>query len=296
MFPRLISFTQVQVTRPLSGWYGACLHRKHLQMHAMNTAQDQRNRFIAAGLIAAVAVFRVAFPTIAAERIDDTTLILFGAALVVYLVPWHLLSSFKAGGLELSIDWQRIQGVANAIDLPSVTNEILNRNIQALAPQLPQIRGARVLWIDDRPECVIGERRLLRALGVYVVPAKSSKEANEILASDSDFDLIITDVQRLGTSFKETGGTDIHEGVNYIVLLGRRENPVLKAMPVLFYGAYPWASLEEFTRPARALYPGARFCNSVDLLVKEVVLLLADSRSNPIKVPGKKEPTSPAGE
>lgn len=68
-----------------------------------------------------------------------------------------------------------------------------------------------MLWIDDHPEEIIGERRVLRALGVLVVSTNSSKSARAILEQDNDFDLIVSDLQRPSeprSRFKRYGGIE----------------------------------------------------------------------------------------
>lgn len=59
----------------------------------------------------------------------------------------------------------------------------------------PALRGARVLWIDDRPDGLRWERRTLEELGVSVTSAVSTEAALERLAADP-FDLIISDIAR----------------------------------------------------------------------------------------------------
>jgi CheY-like chemotaxis protein len=157
---------------------------------------------------------------------------------------------------------------------------------------LPEAKDARILWIDDRPEKVIGERRLLRALGVNVVPAVSSERAKQVLHEDGDFDLIISDVQRAGDTYKLTGGVEIHEGVNFVCWL-RHEHPdkTARALPVIFYAAYDWDRLLKFTRAARECHPEPGISNSVLDLVPKILVSLAESRAMPIKAPEVKAPT-----
>ena len=57
------------------------------------------------------------------------------------------------------------------------------------------IRGARILWIDDRPENNIWERRFLENLGVVCVNVVTTRSAVAHLAAES-FDIIISDIAR----------------------------------------------------------------------------------------------------
>ena len=123
--------------------------------------------------------------------------------------------------------------------LDRIENKQLKNQLSKLGDELQSARGSRVLWIDDKPHNLIGARRLLRALGIQVMSATSSTSAEHILNIDNDFDLIITDVQRLGDSHAVVGGEPIHEGVNFVIRLRQHSDPIIKSLPVIFYAAYP---------------------------------------------------------
>src|SRR5207302_9651723 len=129
------------------------------------------------------------------------------------------------------------------------------------------IRGSRVLWVDDNPDTILGERRVLRALGVEVTSVNSSLDAERTLQADNDFDLIISDIQRQGDTYKITGGEPIHEGVNLVIKFRTQRkdegDPVVKSMPVIFYAAYERERLVAFTRRVRELPPEAEIANSI---------------------------------
>jgi CheY-like chemotaxis protein len=159
------------------------------------------------------------------------------------------------------------------------------------------VRGGRVLWIDDKPHRIAGERRLLRSLGIDVTPAISSDEALRILEHDNDFDLVVSDVQRTGKSHEVVGGEPIHEGVNFVVWLRTTYHDALvRSLPVVFYAAYDNERLVKFTRSARDLAPEAALSHSVVTLVPLVVAQLAEARTAPIRAPGTKEPTRLEGD
>jgi len=169
--------------------------------------------------VIALAIVRFAFHSVLSGRMDSIFFILIGSGLLVLLIPFQYLKSFKAGGLELSIDQPQVQGAIFGLNLDRIKNEKIQAQLSRLKDQLVATRGSRVLWIDDHPHGVVGERRLLRAQGVEVITAVSSQEAERTLEADNDFDLIITDVQRGGDSYVETGRVPIHEGVNFIIRL-----------------------------------------------------------------------------
>ena len=244
-------------------------------------------------MLVVLAVVRTAWHPQLSGRMDSIFFVLIGAAAILLLVPLQRLKSFKAAGLEFSLDQPQVQGAISSLQLDRIQDEKLRSSLARLEDQLAAIRGSRVLWIDDRPHKILAERRLLRALGVEVVPAVSSEGAEGILEVDNDFDLIITDVQRLGESYKLNDGIEIHEGVNFVVKLRKsHSDPVVQLIPIIFYAAYPLERLIRFTRPAREFYPTPDIANSVADLAPKVVKLLAEARSTPIAAGERKKATS----
>jgi len=210
----------------------------------------EARQIAAAVMLLGLAAARVLWPEFALKA-DAIFLTLVAVGLALLVIPLKTIKSLKAAGVELSLDAPHVQGAVASLNLNRIEDAKLRGRLQVLSHLLPVVAGSRLLWIDDRPEKIIGERRLLRALGVTVVPATSSNEARELLRADKDFDLIVSDVQRSGDTHQVTGGVDIHEGVNFIVWLRTKFNdPFVKEIPVLFYAAYDWPRLIEFTRPA----------------------------------------------
>jgi CheY-like chemotaxis protein len=241
----------------------------------------------------ALALFRVVFYGRLGPAIDSTFLLLLAVALVLVFVPLDRLTSFKAGGFELALARAEVQGALAALGLDRIEDTILRERLATLSRELQAIAGSRVLWIDDRPHKLLGERRLFRALGVHIIPAVSSEKAAAILEEDNDFDLVLTDVQRKDDLHKVTGGSPVHGGVNFVRVLRTHEDPAIRQLPVIFYAAYDWERLVEFTRPARELHPEAGMANRLIDLLPQVVRLLADARSRPLAVAAKKEATAP---
>ena len=224
---------------------------------------------------------------------DAVFFIVIGVGVLLLLVPVRYLRSFKAGGFEFSLEQPHVQSAISGLDLNRLQNDRMVADLTRLKDELIAVRGSRVLWIDDHPHKVVAERRLLRALGVDVVTASSSNEAEQTLEGDNDFDLIITDVQRAGDNYRTTGGIDIHDGVNFIVRLRKdHKDPVITKLPVIFYAAYDPDRLREFTAPARAQYWNTETANSEQELIPQAVKLLAHSRSTPIGGREKKIPTA----
>lgn len=254
-------------------------------------ARLETPQLAAAIILIGLAIARLVWPGFASKT-DVIFLSLVAVGLALLVVPLKSIKTLKAGGVELSLDAPHVQGAVASLSLSRIEDTKLRNKLQVLSYLLPVVTGSRLLWVDDRPEKIIGERRLLRALGATVVSATSSDHAREILSADNDFDLIISDVQRTGETYKVTGGVDIHEGVNFIVWLRTHfDDPFVKKIPVLFYAAYDWSRLVKFTRPARETEPEPGISNSIADLVPKVLLALADSRENTIKLPSEKPPS-----
>jgi len=83
------------------------------------------------------------------------------------------------------------------------------------------LRGARILWVDDRPENNSWERELFHALGAAVVAADSTASALACLRNEP-FHMAISNIDRQGDP---AGGID-----------GAREmHAVARDVPIVFY-------------------------------------------------------------
>ena len=85
----------------------------------------------------------------------------------------------------------------------------------------PALRGARVLWIDDRPEGNVWEYDCLTALGAGVKTVETTRSAVACLEREP-YDLVISDVDREGGDTK---------GIEDLPRLQVRECPT----PVVLY-------------------------------------------------------------
>jgi len=232
------------------------------------------------------------------SRVDQNFIFLLGAALLIVIIPWERLQSLKAGPLEFALERPQVQDVLRKLPLDDVEDKHLRQFLTDHSTVLATLQESRVLWIDDNPAKVVGERRLFRALGLDVIPAISSEVAEELLVENPDFDLIITDVQRKGHSYQFNNGIDIHEGVNFIVKLHtdsardtRISGDLVKVTPVIFYAAYDRDRLVEFTKPARDVYPEVDICNDLNSLIVKAVSRLSEVRNRTTQYPTAKKPT-----
>lgn len=249
------------------------------------------------GIISAVvillALLRLVFFDFASKRMDSTFLLLLTIAVLIHVIPWDRLASFKAAGVEVVLDKPQIKGALESMGLNKIQNKQLWETLSQLLPDIERAKGSRILWIDDKPHEILGERRLLRALGIEVVTAKDSESAEKKLEEDNDFDLIISDMQRKGIiGERET----IYDGVYFIKELREAQaNPVIKSLPVIFYTAYRPEQIETVkSQTVISSLPGIEFCNSIESLLIRTIKILSEVRSNPITVTSKKKPT-PAG-
>jgi CheY-like chemotaxis protein len=226
-------------------------------------------------------------------RMDVVFLSLALSVFLVWMIPWEQLwqrlRGFGVGGVGITLQKPDVKAaIVNISFKPLGTDsekqlrDRLQRRLESLEVELQTVRGSKVLWIDDHPHTILGERRLLRALGVSITPAESSQEARDILKKDNDFDLIITDVWRIGG----------YEGVNYVVSLRNDDDARISSLPVIFYAAYHWEDLVDHTRPARLLRPEAEISNTIDDLIVKTIRRLSEERRNPITVSAQKIPTT----
>jgi len=247
---------------------------------------------IGASLIV-LAILRLIFHDLLYARMDLTFFSILGFAFVVLFLPWERLKTFKAGGVEFSLEKITVKAAIDGLNLERLEDEELKNKLSKLDEELKLANGSRVLWIDDKPHNILGARRVLRSLGVDITTATSSEIALEILTSDNDFDLILSDVQRKGENYKQVDeGVEIHDGVNFVVVLRKHKDHIIRSLPVIFYAAYDWERLVKFTRPARELQPEAEISNAMQDFLPKVIKRLADIRSKPIIFRAVKNPTS----
>lgn len=253
--------------------------------------KDSWIRAILSVFIIALAVVRFIYFDFVSERMDNTFLLLLVAAVLIHIIPWDRLTAFKAGGVEFTLDKSQVRGAIEGLGLRKIENNQLRERLSAVQGEIEQAKGSRVLWVDDNPREILGERRLLRALGVEVITAKNSERAESILGEDDDFDLIISDIQRKGAlGERETR----YDGIYFIKGLRERSgDQLIKSLPVIFYSAYRPDQIERIKQQVGTeSLEEVEFCSTIEGLVSKVIRILAEVRSNPIIVRPKKKPTS----
>ena len=145
-------------------------------------------KIVFSSIILVLAIMRFLFFETVNERMDSVFFLLLLLAFLVPVLPWERLKSFKAGGVEFSLDQPNVVGAIESLGLDRIENKQLRELLSKQSSQIKQLKGARILWIDDKPHNVVGARRLLRALGADVTTATTSEMAEDILNKDNDFD------------------------------------------------------------------------------------------------------------
>jgi hypothetical protein len=116
---------------------------------------------------------------------------------IVFALSQQLgIAKISAGLLEVEIG-PLVERAILDLDIPTGQTEDVRRILQRHADLFP-VTGVRLLWIDDRPESLIPQRRLLRRIGIEVVSAISTRAAVDELKRDGDFVMIVQDHLRDG--------------------------------------------------------------------------------------------------
>jgi CheY-like chemotaxis protein len=230
-------------------------------------------------------------------KLDNSVLFLIVLTVLIIILPWERITSLKAAGVEIALDQARVDRAIETVKGQGKT--IADKNLRALLerlePQIEQAAGSRILWIDDRPHNVLGERRLFRALGVEIVMAESSQTAREYLRRDGDFDLIISDVR----------GKEQHppEAIRFIQDVRASEDERRQAgnyehiplVPVVFYSGHDWKEYDDLIQVLRSEDSCVIWTSGVDRLVQDVLYLLYQIRLEPrrfVQNPDRSRPAS----
>jgi len=224
------------------------------------------------------------------EWLDSTFLLLIMVPLLAFIVPWHRITTFKAAGVELTLESPSVRGAIEGIEMSSRDRRSIRRTLYDLRYAIDDSHGSRVLWIDDHPEKILGERRILRSLGIQVVSAITSDSARGVLDEDDDFDLVISDIQREGepkSQFSRYGGIELIKEIRQ-----SNDDPVIKNIPVIFYTAYRPEQVENILDQVSAReLPDVHFCYSVEGLLRKVFGILPTARADVIRVSSGKRAT-----
>lgn len=136
------------------------------------------------------------------------------------------LSGFKAMGVEFSFVKNSITkaiALAEKSEQWQVTipDEDEKRVLDRVKRHLPLFQDVRVLWIDDNPDSLRNERKMLERLQVDIDLALNDAEAQKLLRSGK-YDLILSDIAR---------GNDSTAGLKFLQEYGKTK----KRVPFIFY-------------------------------------------------------------
>ncbi|MEO0625977.1 MAG: hypothetical protein AAFY91_03250 [Bacteroidota bacterium] len=166
-------------------------------------------------------------------------------------------------------------------------NNLLNA-VSIMSEHISKSQGKRLLWIDDKPHKIIGERRFFRALGLEIVTGNSRELILKLLEQDGDFDMIISDIQWLTGGIKRVtyGGLDVVKEIREMY-----KDSFIGKLRVCFYTGYRKEQIDIIDRQAGILgieNSAVRF--SIDSLLVDVFTTLAEQK-NRVLLTGSKIPT-----
>lgn len=245
-------------------------------------------------LLIGFGLFALLYPNLPEQKLDTSVLFLITLAILVVILPWERLSSFRAAGVELVLDNPQVNKALNDLkalkDKERINDEKLWSQLRQLESEIELARGSRILWIDDTPDNVLGERRLFRALDIETVMAVSSEMAKSILETDGDFDLIISDM-RSGENSKQ-GDKGLPEAVRFIQQVRAAEvkrsqldrYKHIPSVPVVFYSGKKYAELLYLTQSVRGPKSILHLASGVEMLLTKILETLAYVRSEPIQI------------
>jgi CheY-like chemotaxis protein len=178
--------------------------------------------------------------------------------------------SFKGLGVEASAKRQQeaaaALAAAVAAQAPTDGAQAVTADPKEVVAALPspraqrRLQGARILWVDDRPDNNRFERQALEALGIDIELSLSTEDALDKLRT-RPYDLVISDMGRPG---------DSHAGYTLLDRLRSGGNPI----PYVIYAS---SRAPEHVREARE--HGAIGCtNQPQELISMVTVALATRR------------------
>jgi hypothetical protein len=273
-------------------------------MAQVRDALSGTDDFLVLRVVGGLTAVALAVLSAAVNGIDDVFLLLAGLAAVVLAFPWQRLSALRAGPFEFSLQSGQIRGAIDSIDVQGAEKERIESLLARLAPDVERARGSRVLWVDDKPRRLVGERRLFRALDIDTIALPSCREAGETLMRDNDFDLVVTSLEK-GKEREAIQSRDnpavlfgqwLRGGSSHGIreLMGRGveipiDDAIVNNLAVVVYAAFPLPYIREKIQPLTAHEAPVDGTNSLYDLLKTSIRLLADLRSNPIEVSGSKK-------
>jgi len=138
--------------------------------------QIRRDEFFPLRILGSLTAAALAVVDAIANEVNGSFFLLAGIAALVLTFPWQLLRTLKAGPFELSLEQGQVHGAVRSLAISAdepdeKAEERFSDLLARLQPDIERARGSRVLWIDDKPHRVVGERRLFQAVGIETLVA-----------------------------------------------------------------------------------------------------------------------------
>jgi len=220
---------------------------------------------------------------------DNTFLMLLFVSVVLFFMPIDKISSIKAGGFGVELFENKIKHAINGLKIEKIENEKLYKSILKQREKIEKIRGSRILWIDDTPRSVLGERRIMRAIGLEIHSANNKQTTFDILDRDIDFDLIISDIQWLRKP--DDIKTYYYGGIELAREIKQKfKNEPISYAKTVFYTSFPSDQIKKIQAKKDFLpIDNVTFCYTIDELLTTVINLLNEINMKPIKVSSSKD-------
>jgi len=136
------------------------------------------------------------------------------------------LRELKVLGVEATFIREELEKATRKQET-EISQEARSKVERRLHRDIPLLRKMRVLWVDDNPDNITYESRILRSVGVHVDVVTSTEQALSML-SQNGYDLVISDIARDGV---------LDEGLRFLSEMRRRG----LYHPIVFYaGAIDW--------------------------------------------------------
>jgi len=219
---------------------------------------------------------------------DDTFILLLFVSIIVFLIPLDKISRLKAGGVEIELFESKVANAVSGIDKKEIENELLKNEILKRSEIIESIKGSRILWIDDTPLSVLGERRVFRALGFEIHSANNKEVALELLDRDIDFDLIISDIQWL--SNPDDRNSVFYGGIELCREIKQRYDKMpISKVKTIFYTSYEIDQIKIIQNQTDfSTIDNVTICYTIIELFITVINSLKEINEKPIKVPSQK--------
>ena len=188
-----------------------------------------------------LAVPDAVWPVVAVVVLVVLLALIFHRTIEEVLLP--RVSGVKVLGLEVSFAKEELDKASTSRGLPKGTGD-QKAALERAREAAPLLRGAEVLWVDDKPSQNRSERRMLQAFGIMIDTVTTNAEALKMLKTHH-YDVVISNIKRRSG---ESG-----------LALAEELKPSGLAKPLIFYvtdlkpGTPAYASGSRMARTSAAL-------------------------------------------